>query len=97
MNRLQHFLLFIENIYILMIHKPLSPDIVHPQISASLRLFLSFFLFVWTWSSYITVELFFKERISIIGSIDKCHTSVFNALIKTMIITKIITYVMINP
>ena len=34
-----------------------------------------------TCSSFITDCLFFKEHMSFIGSLDKCHTSVFNALI----------------
>ena len=32
-------------------------------------------------SSYITVCLFFQKLISFIGSLDKCHTSVFDALV----------------
>ena len=60
-----------------MIHQPLLPDGVHPQISSSLGLLVlclvrHILLFVY----------FFKELISFISSLDKCHTSVFNALIR---------------
>ena len=51
----------------------LSADIGHPQFSSSLillELFHHTLLFVYL----------FKEIISFIGSLDKCHTSVFNAL-----------------
>ena len=33
----------------------------------------------------LLIVYFFKELISFIGSIDKCHTSVFNALIKIVL------------
>ena len=65
-----------------MIHQPLSPDRVHPQISSSLRLLVLRLvrpdLFVRYYCLFIQV---FKELISYIFSLDKCHTSVFNALI----------------
>ena len=68
-----------------MIHQPLSHDGVHPQISSSLKLLVLCFvrsdLFVINFCLYI----FFKELISFIGSLDKCHTSIFNALIITSI------------
>ena len=35
----------------------------------------------------LLIVYFFKELISVIGSLDKCHTSVFNALIKVKINT----------
>ena len=64
-----------------MIQQPLSPDGVHPpnqfvpKIVSALpclsRLVRYTLLFVY----------FFKELISFIGSLDKCHTSVFNTLI----------------
>ena len=64
-----------------MIHKPLSPDGVHPPnqfvpeivspLPCSSGLVRHKLLFVYL----------FKELISFIGSLDKCHTSVFNALI----------------
>ena len=56
------------------IHQPLSPDGVHPQISSSLRL-LVFALFVRACSSYC-LFIFSKELISFNGSLDKCRTSV---------------------
>ena len=59
-----------------MIHQPLSPDGVHPQISSSLRLLglvrpdlfvINYFLFV-----------FFKELISFIGYLDNAtHALIF--------------------
>ena len=64
-----------------MIHQPLSPG-VHPQISSSLRYLVLCLvrpdLFVMNYCLFIN----FKELISFICSLDKCHTSVFNALIK---------------
>ena len=64
-----------------MIHQPLSHDRIHPQFvpdtvstlscsSGLIRHILRFVYFI-----------FFKELMSFIGSLDKCHTSVFNALI----------------
>ena len=63
-----------------MIHQPLSPNGVHPKItsleivcplSCSSALNRHILLFVY----------FSQKRISFIDSLDKCHTSVFNALI----------------
>ena len=66
-----------------MIHQPLSPDGVHPQIISSLRLLvLCLFRPEWFVINYC-LFIFFKELVSFIGSLDKCHTSVFNALIVT--------------
>ena len=58
---------------------------VHSQISSSLRLsviclFLPHLLVIHYW-----LFLFSKELISFIGTLDKCHTSVFNALINCVI------------
>ena len=65
-----------------MIHQPLSPVGVHLQISSSLRLLVLCLvrsdLFV---VLLLSVYLKKKTLISFIGSLDKCHTSVFNALI----------------
>ena len=61
-----------------MIHQPLSPDGVRPA-----------------YSSYITVCLFFvKELISFMPPppLDKCHTSVFNALINIQIMLMIFPF-----
>ena len=63
-----------------MIHQPLSLDGVHPQISSSLRLLVHClvrqdFFFI------LLVVYFFKRTHFFIGSLDKCHTSIFNALI----------------
>ena len=64
-----------------MIHHPLSPGVVRPQISSSLRLLVICFVCP-ACSSYITICLFKKKKtISSIGSLDKCHTSVSNALV----------------
>ena len=56
----------------------LSPDGVHPQISSSLCFVRpDFFCF------HYCLFIFSKELISFMGSLDKCHTSVFNGLIIT--------------
>ena len=47
-----------------------------PQISSSLSLYLV--------RHTLLIVHFFKELISFIGSLDKCHTSVFNALISSL-------------
>ena len=59
-----------------MIHQPMSLDGVHPQISSSLGLLVLCLV-----RHILPFVYFSKELISFIGSIDKCHTSVFNALI----------------
>ena len=56
-----------------MMHQPFSPDGVHPQISSSLRLIVL--------AIYYCLFIFSKKLISFIDSLDKCHTSIFNALI----------------
>ena len=62
-----------------MINQPSSPDGVHPQISSSLR---SLVLFLVRPDLFVIYYGFFpKELISFIGSLGKCHVSVFNALI----------------
>ena len=65
-----------------MIYQPLSPDGIHPQVTLSLRLLVVCFvrpdLFVIYYYLFI---LLFIELISFIGSLDKCHSSVFKALI----------------
>ena len=66
-----------------MIHQPLLPDGVHPQISSFQRL-LVLCLVRLALSSHITACLFF-QRLQFIGSLDKYHTSVFNALILTLL------------
>ena len=63
-----------------MIHQPLSPDRVHPQVSSSLRL-LTHYLVCHT----LLFIYYFKELISFIDSLDKCHTSIFNTLISTIV------------
>ena len=64
-----------------MIHQPLSPDAVHPQISSSLRVLIDCLvrpdLFVINYCFFY----FFKEPISFNTSLDKYQTIVFNALI----------------
>ena len=60
-----------------MIHQPLSPDGVDPKISSSLRLLV---LCLVCPDLYYCLFIF-KEPISFIGSLDKFHTSVFNALL----------------
>ena len=64
-----------------MIHQPLSTDGVHPQISSSLRLLVFLARSSGLVRHVLLFVYFFKELISLIGSRDKCHTSVFNALI----------------
>ena len=64
-----------------MIHQPLSPDGVHPQ-----NQFVPEIVSILPFSSgrvrhTLLFVCFVKELISFIGSLDKCHTSVFNALI----------------
>ena len=67
-----------------MIHQPLSSEGVCPRDCKSFALFVRLvrhtLLFVY----------FFKELISVIGSLDKCHICVFNALIIKVTITKFI-------
>ena len=71
-----------------MILQPLSPDGVHPQISSSMRLLVLCHirsnLFV---IYYCLFVCFVKEFISFIGSLEKCHTSVFNTLIFLMFLS----------
>ena len=66
-----------------MIHRPLSPDGVHPQIGSCLKLLVICLvrpdMFVVNYC--LLFIYFFKELIYFIGFLDKCHTSVFNALI----------------
>ena len=64
-----------------MIHQPLAPDGVHPQISSSLRLLVLCLVRPDLFVIYYCFFYFFEELISFIGSLDKWHTSVFNALI----------------
>ena len=63
-----------------MIHQSLSPHGVHPQISSSLRLLdlclVRSDLFVIYYCLFILLRTH-----SFIDPLDKCHTSVFNALI----------------
>ena len=66
-----------------MIHKPMSTDGVHPQISSSLRLLVLCLVRPDLFVIYYRLFIFFKEPIFFIGSLDKCYTSVFNALILT--------------
>ena len=80
---LSYFIEIINNGYIVLLVQwycnLLSPHWVCPEMNSSLRLLvLCLFrpdLFV------IHYCLFFKELIPFIGSLDKCHTSVLNALI----------------
>ena len=65
-----------------MIHQPLSPDGVHPPnqfipeiVSPCL---VRPYLFVINYCLFA----FFKELFSFIRYLDKCHTNVFNALMK---------------
>ena len=66
-----------------MIHQPLSPDGFHPQISSSLR---SLFLCLVRPDLFVkkTVCLFLQRTHFFQWLPDKCHTSVFNALIETL-------------
>ena len=64
-----------------MIHQPLSPDRVHVPNG-----FVPEIVSPWSCSSGLVRHIlpfvyFFKGLISFIGSLDKCHTSVCNALI----------------
>ena len=75
-----------------MIHQPLSPDGVHPP-----NQFVPEIVSPMPCSSglvrYILVFVyFFKELISFIGFLDKCHTSVFNALISVVVAGKKTNY-----
>ena len=86
--------IFIENIYYCsvllgaMIRHPLSPEGVHPQISSSMRLLIlclvRLHLFVIFYCLFI-----FSKNISFIGSLDKCHTSVFKALIFFIVLSQL--------
>ena len=58
----------------------LSPDGVHPQISSSLRLLVLCLVRPNSFVIYYCLFIFSKEPISFIGSLDKCHTSLFNVL-----------------
>ena len=64
-----------------MIHQPLSTGRVHPQISSSLTLLVYCLVRPDLFVIYYCLFIFVKELVSFIGSLDKCHTSVFNALI----------------
>ena len=85
---LQHFLYLLPLYRSIgaIIHQPLSSDEVHPQICSSLRLLVLCLvrpdLSVIYYCLFIYYYFFFPEKlISFIGSLDKCHSSVFNALI----------------
>ena len=67
-----------------MIHHPLSPDGVHPQISSSLRLLVRCLVRLDLFVINYCLFIFFKELISFIGFLDKCHTGVFNVLIRLL-------------
>ena len=67
-----------------MIHQPLSPDGVHPpnQVVPGIVSPLSYSFGL---VRYLLLSVyFFKELLSFIGSLDKYHISVFNALIITL-------------
>ena len=64
-----------------MIHQPLLTDAVHPQIRSSLRLSVPCLVRPDLFVIYYCLFIFSKNSFSFIGSLDKCHTSVFNALI----------------
>ena len=59
-----------------MIHQPLSPDGVHPQIRSSLRLLVL---------CLVGPECLFISQRTRFGYLDKCHTCVFNALITVVL------------
>ena len=65
-----------------MIHQPLSPDGVHPQISSTLRFLVLCLvrpdLFVINYCLFIFSK---NSFLSLAPLIDKCHTSIFNGLI----------------
>ena len=81
---------FIENIYNCYIvlwrndTPPLSPNVVHPQISSSLRLLVLCLVRPDLFVIYYCLFICFKELISFIGSLDKCHISVFHALVSSV-------------
>ena len=64
-----------------MIHQPLSPDRVHPQISSFLTLLVLCLIRPDLFVIYYNLFIFLKELISFIGSLDKCHSSIFKASI----------------
>ena len=68
-----------------MIHQPLSPDGVHRQICLSLRLFVLWFCSSGLVRHILLFVYFFKELISFTDALDKCYTSVLNALIRLFI------------
>ena len=75
-----------------MMHQPLSPDRVHPQNSSFLRLLVICLVRPDMFVIYYCLFIFFKGLISFIGSLDKCHTSVFNALILPVFRTIVFSY-----
>ena len=64
-----------------MIHQLLSPYRIHPKISLSLRLLVLCLVCPDLFVIFYCLFLFFKELISFMGSLDKSHTSILNALI----------------
>ena len=81
-----------------MIHQPLSPSGVHPQISSCLRLLFLCLVLKDLFVIHYYLFIFQKEKkrkklSSFIGSHDKCHTSVFNALIFKFMIPLLDLYI----
>ena len=65
-----------------MIHQPLSPDQVHPQNQFVREIVIPLpCLSVLVRHTLLFVCLLLQSIHLFIGSLDKCHTSVFNALI----------------
>ena len=64
-----------------MMHKPLLPGGVHPQISLSMILLFLCLVRPDLFVIHYFFVYFFKGLISFLGFLDKCYTSVFNALI----------------
>ena len=85
MASLSFFIEIIFNHYIILLAQRytnfLSPERVHLHISLSLRWLVLCLTRTAFFVIYYCLFIFFKELISSIGSLDKCHTSVFNALI----------------
>ena len=64
-----------------MIHQPLSPDGVHPPNQFVPETVCPLPCSPRHVSHKLPFVYFFKELVTFIGYLDKCHTSVFNALI----------------
>ena len=64
----------------------MSPEGVCPKVSPSLRLLVLCHFRLELFVIYYCLFIFFKELISFMDSFDKCHTSIFNALIISFIL-----------